>query len=221
LECLSPLKPCLVPIASSSLERSQPLLFTAQPESEAPNWGRVESRQQAKFRAGEWLTVSVDRVSYPAYPLHDDLEPILVIADGPGIAWARSLVAERRARQAKGRTWVIATGMASLQFPFSRTLATWYASGSVGRFDVASGVEPADAVELLKRVEDQIWRWIVDHSRVLLVSTRQPMRDAIEHWFVALLAQRSHLDSESAHQRHRELVEQNRWAVLPSAPAAP
>ena len=115
---------------------------------------------------------------------------------------------------------MIAAGLASLQFPYARTLSAWYAGGSVGRLDLASGAECADAVAMLMRLEDQLWRWIVDHSRVIVVSTRPSLHQAVEQWFLTLLAHRNRLDGETARQRYRELVDQSRWLAL-GEPLAP
>jgi sulfite reductase (NADPH) flavoprotein alpha-component len=220
LTCLEPLEPNFVPIASSNLEHTPTLRFTARSETVPAGWGGVSSAFGSKFRAGEWLTLSVVDERYPAKLTEDDLEPAIIIADGVGIAFARSFVAERHARQSKGRTWVIAAGMTSPSFPYSLALLAWHKSGSLGRLDLCNGSDPSSAIKTLDQIEEMFWRWIVDHSRVFVVSTRPEFRHTLDEWMLTALARRQKLSRETAEQRLSELEDQGFWNHLPNAPTA-
>jgi sulfite reductase alpha subunit-like flavoprotein len=215
LQRLSPLKPNFVPIATSFLEQTKSLLVTAQAAAGESGWGQVSSVIRSKLRVGEWLSASVDEHQFPAMLNADDIEPVIVIVDGPGVALARAFAAERHERQAKGRTWVIVTGVGTTQFPYARTLAAWRRSGSITRFDVAPGFESSDTLRLLEEHEENLWRWFVDHSRLFVVAHRRSIRTAITEWFVGLLARRYRLQHDEATQRLHELSQHGQWVTVP------
>jgi sulfite reductase alpha subunit-like flavoprotein len=216
LTSLDPLKPSYVPIASSCLERSKPLLAALHSGASASVWGHVSAAIRSRLRVGEWLSVSVDEHQFPAPLRADDLDPVIIIADGPSVALARAFAAERRERQAKGRTWVIVAGTESVHFPFARTLAAWQRAGSLSRFDIALGSDPSATLHTLDEHEENLWRWLVDHSRCYLVSSRPALRTTVTGWFSALLARRYRLSDTDSAQRLLELSQSGRWAVLPA-----
>ena len=213
LACLEPLEPSFVPIASSNLENMQTLRFTARSDAPA-EWGGVSTAFGPKVRAGEWLTLSVEE-RYPARLSEDDLEPVIIVADGVSIAFARAFVAERLARRAKGRIWVIGAGLTSPTFPYSSDLSAWHKSGNLRRLDLSSGSDPGGISKTLEQIEDMFWRWIVDHSRVFVVSTRPEFRETLDIWILAVLVRRQKLSLETAEQRLSELKNQGVWNYLP------
>lgn len=220
LTCLEPLEPSFVPIASSNLENAQTLRFTARSETAPAGWGGISTAFGSKLRTGEWLTLSVVDGCYPASMSEDDLEPVIIIADGVGIAFARSFVAERLARQAKGRTWVIAAGLTSPTFPYSNALSAWHKSGHLRRLDLSSGSDPSGITKTLDRIEEMFWRWIVDHSRVFVVSTRAEFRSGLDEWALDVLVRRQKLTLDMAERRLAELKKQGVWNYLPDTRAA-
>jgi sulfite reductase (NADPH) flavoprotein alpha-component len=215
LTCLAPLEPTFVPIASSNLENTQTLRFTARSEAVPAEWGDISTAFGAKVRAGEWLTVSVSEERYAAKLSEDELEPVIIVADGVGIAFARAFVAERLARGAKGRTWVIGAGLTSPTFPYSSELSAWHKSGSLRRLDLARGFDLGGIAKTLEQIEEMFWRWIVDHSRVFVISTRPEFRETLEVWMLAVLVRRQKLSVETAEQRLSELKNQGVWNRLP------
>jgi|GEM_PF-1817340 len=214
------LKPSFVPIASSSLERAKLLLIALRPNPVGNAWGQVGPAIQPKLRVGEWLSVGLDEGRISSVLSTDDLEPAIVIADGIHIAFARAFAAERRERRAKGRTWIIATGVQSNQFPFARALAAWSRAGSLNRFDVAVGTDAADTLRAFEEVEENLWRWVVDRSRCYLLTARQNLRTAATEWFTAMLARRYRIEAPDAAQRFAELSRSGYWVAMPSEPEA-
>jgi sulfite reductase (NADPH) flavoprotein alpha-component len=215
LATLSPLEPALVPIASSSLDQPNLLSFTARVVLNPGAWGEVGAATRARYRMGEWLAISVDR-QHTTQLTDDDLTPAIVIADGPCIAFARALVAERRARQAKGRNWIIGLGMRTTSFPFSRELAAWHKAGAIGRYDVSTGSEATDTTKLLDSTEDILWRWLVDHSQIFVVSTNAETRRTVVGWLESVIARRQRLDSAAAGQKLEELRAKRLIVEIPS-----
>ena len=197
LPSLDRLEPSLVPIASSSLDQPNSLSFTARVVAEPGAWGEVSAATRARFRTGEWLAVSVDG-AHRAMLAEDDLTPAIIVADGPCIAFAHALVAERRARQAKGRNWVIGVGMKSAAFPYARELAAWHKAGSIGRYDISTGAEPTDTMRVLDATEDILWRWLVDHSQLFVVSTRDETRLTVADWLTSVIVRRQRVDEITA-----------------------
>ena len=214
LASLSPLEPSLVPIASSSLDQPNLISFTARMVSDPGNWGEVSVATRSRFRTGEWLAVSVDPEHSTQLP-DDDLAPVIVIADGPCIAFARALVAERRARQAKGRSWIIGLGMRSTSFPYSRELAAWHKAGNIGRYDVTAGTDSIDTTRLLDAAEDVLWRWLVDHSQIFIVSTRDETRRTVADWLQSVIVRRQRLDSVAAAQKLGDLRAKRMFVEIP------
>lgn len=145
----------------------------------------------------------------------DDLTPAIMIADGPCIAFARALVAERRARQAKGRNWVIGVGMQTTVFPYSREMAAWHKAGSIGRYDVSTGTDPADTIRVLDATEDTLWRWLVDHSQIFVISTRNEMRHTVAAWLTSVIARRQRVDTVTAVQKLDELRAKRQLVEIP------
>jgi len=219
LTCLETLEPNFVPIASSNLENTQTLRFTARSDGVTREWGGVSTALGPKVRAGEWLTLSVEE-RYPARLSEDDLEPVIIVADGVSIAFARAFVAERLARRAKGRTWVIGAGLTSPTFPYSSELSAWHKSGNLRRLDLSSGFDPGGISKTLEQIEEMFWRWIVDHSRVFVVSTRPEFRETLDVWILAVLVRRQKLSLATAEQRLSELKNQGIWNHLPDTVAA-
>jgi len=215
LICLEPLEPNFVPIASSNLENTQALRFTARSDAVPAQWGGVSTAFGSKVRAGEWLTLSVVEERYPAQLSDDDLEPVIIIADGVCIAFARAFVAERLARRAKGRTWVIGAGLTLPTFPYSSELSAWHKSGNLRRLDLSNGFDTGGISKTLEQIEEMFWRWIVDHSRVFVVSTRPEFRETLDVWILAVLVRRQKLSLETAKQRLSELKDQGAWNYLP------
>jgi len=152
---------------------------------------------------------------YPAKLSQDDLEPVIIVADGVSIAFARAFVAERLARRAKGRTWVIGAGLTSPTFPYSSELSAWHKSGHLRRLDLSCGADQSGISMSLEQVEEMFWRWIVDHSRVFVVSTRPEFRETLDAWMLAVLARRQKLSFETAERRLSELKHQGVWNYLP------
>lgn len=216
LASLDPLQPSYVPIASSCLERARPLLTTVHTNAETLTWGGVSPAIDSKLRVGEWLSISVDNTRFPSSLCADPIEPVIIIADGPYLALARAFAAERRERQAKGRTWVIAVGNESSQFPFAQTLAAWHRAGNLTRFDIALGLDSQDTLRALTELEENLWRWLVDLSRCYLITARQNLQTDVTAWFTALLARRYRLDPASASQRLSELSRHDKWVILPT-----
>lgn len=204
LTSLGQLEPSLVPIASSALEQPNSLSFVAHFGDNINGWGAVGPSLRAKFRPGEWLTVSIDGSHPPRFTV-DDLEPAIIIADGPGAAFACAFVAERRARHAKGRIWVLGVGMKSSAFPCARELLAWHKVGNIGRFDVSIGFEPIEVTKTLNIAEETLWRWFVDHSQIYVISTRDAIRSAVAEWFESLIVRRHKVDSATAGQKLAEL----------------
>jgi len=215
LASLSPLEPSLVPIASSSLDQPNLLSFTARVVLDPGVWGEVSAATRTRFRTGEWLAVSVDP-RHSTQLADDDLAPVILIADGPCIAFGRALVAERRARQAKGRSWIIGLGMQGTSFPYSRELAAWHKAGSIGRYDVASGTDSIDTTRILDESEDVLWRWLVDNSQIIVVSTRGETRRTVGDWLESVIARRQRLDSAAAAQKLRDLRTSRMFVEIPS-----
>ena len=220
LTCLDPLEPKFVPIASSNLENTQTLRFTARSEAVSAQWGSVSTAFGSKVRVGEWLTLSVVEERYPAKLSQDDLEPVIIVADGVGIAFARAFVAERLALRAKGRTWVIGAGLTSPTFPYSSELSAWHKSGNLRRLDLSSGFDPGSLSKTLEQIEEMFWRWIVDHSRVFVVSAQPEFRETLDVWMLAVLMRRQKLSLETAEQRLSELKNQGIWHHLPDTHTA-
>jgi sulfite reductase alpha subunit-like flavoprotein len=152
---------------------------------------------------------------YPAQLSDDDLEPVIIIADGVCIAFARAFVAERLARRAKGRTWVIGAGLTLPTFPYSSELSAWHKSGNLRRLDLSNGFDTGGISKTLEQIEEMFWRWIVDHSRVFVVSTRPEFRETLDVWILAVLVRRQKLSLETAKQRLSELKDQGAWNYLP------
>ncbi len=214
LDTLVQLEPSLVPIASSSLDQTNILSFSARVVDRPGTWGEIGTATRTKFCTGEWLAVSIDNRHAPMLA-EDDLMPAVVIADGPCIAFARALVAERHAHQAKGRNWVIGVGMKTTAFPYSRELAVWHKAGSIGRYDVSVGTDPSDAVRALDATEDTLWRWLVDHSQIFVVSTRDELRRTVAEWLISVIVRRQKVDTVTATQKLGELRENRQFVEIP------
>jgi len=214
LSSLAPLEPAFLPVASSFADAQNWLQFSARVVNAPGAWGELGLSAQSRLRVGEWVTVSIDP-QHPALPIHDDLAPVVIIAEGACLAFARALAAERRARQAKGRTWVIGIGVPASAFPFARDFVAWHQSGALGRYDIAVGEKPRDALELLEEREDVIWRWLVDHSQICLVTAKPEFRSAIADWLTRLISNRQRVEIESAKTQLNEMRANHRFVQMP------
>ncbi len=214
LSTLSPLEPSLVPIASSLLDQPNLLSFIARVVPNPGAWGEVGTAARARYRLGEWLAVSID-TQHISQLAEDDLTPAIIVADGPCIAFAHALVAERRAHQAKGRNWIIALGMRATSFPFSRELTAWHKAGSLGRYDVSTGTSSEDTTRILDSTEDVLWRWLVDHSQIFVISTRDETRRTVADWLTSVIVRRQRLDRAAAAQKLEELRAKRLFVEIP------
>lgn len=215
LASLSPLEPTLVPIASSALEQPNCLRFSAGLSETPSAWGQLNVQSRSRLRAGEWLTVSIDQ-SRPTRLAQDDLTPVVIIAEGPGIAFARSLVAERHARKAKGRNWVAALGLESSSFAYARELSKWHRSGLIGRYDVTRTTHVAAFEQWLETHEETLWRWMVDRSQFCLVTQQPELRRAMERWLLDVFTRRQKLAGAAATQRLQQMLDDQQWVLLPT-----
>jgi sulfite reductase (NADPH) flavoprotein alpha-component len=215
LTTLAALEPAQIPIASSYIDAPNWLQFCARVVERPSGWGEIGSASRSRFRVGEWVTVSVDPKEEPL-PVDDNLAPVIVVAEGPCLATARALAAERRAQQAKGRTWVMALGVQASTLPCVQELNTWHKAGSVGRYDVTRSAEPSEVTRLLEDNEETLWRWLVDHSQFCLITTKPELRRAVSEWFVEMLTRRQRLEREAAERRLGELRQMQRFIQLPA-----
>jgi len=215
LASLQPLEPTLVPIASSAVDSPTRLQFTAHIVDEPKGWGELSVSAKARFREGEWLTVSIDAERAPL-PVEDELAPVIVIAEGPCIALARALVAERMAKKAKGRSWVIGLGIHTSTIPFAREFMSWHKTGTLGRYDSTAGVDTEEMIRLLEEREEILWRWLIDQSEFCVLTTKPDMRQAVEQWLTAAIVRRQRVDVGAARARIQELRAAHRYVEHPA-----
>ena len=214
LASLQPLEPTLVPIASSAVDSPTRLQFTAHIVDEPKGWGELSVSAKARFREGEWVTVSVDAERAPL-PVEDELVPVIVIAEGPCIALARALVAERMARKAKGRSWVIGLGIQTSTIPFAREFMSWQKTGTLGRYDSTPGVAIEEMIRLLEEKEETLWRWLIDQSEFCVLTTKLDVRQAVEQWLTAAIMRRQRIGPDAAKARVHELRAAHRYVEHP------
>lgn len=214
---LSPLAPRLYSISSSQ---------AAHPDEVHLTVGVVayEARQRARLGTVSGAIAAMgEDTSLPVY-LHrnegfrlpaDPATPIVMIGAGTGVAPYRGFLAEREARAATGRNWLV-FGNRSFEHDFlyqSEWLA-WRRSGLLTRIDVAFSRDQPEKVYVQHRLREhgaELWRWLRDGAHLYVCGDAARMAPDVERALLDIAMTHGGLDEEAAREHLRQLQRERRY----------
>lgn len=218
-ETLPPLQQRLYSIASSPLARADEVHLTVALRSEQLGERRAFgacstaiSRLQTGASIGAWVEPNA-RFRLPA----DESRDVIMIGPGTGVAPFRAFLAERTARGASGRNWLV-FGCRRRNDDFLYQ-SEWLTARHEGRLQRLSTAFSRDSA-LRVYVQDQIraegaelYRWIENGAHLYLCGDAFAMAPAVEAALVEVLAVGAGVDGEAATARLAELRREGRFAV--------
>lgn len=218
-EALPPLQQRLYSIASSPLARADEVHLTVALRSEQLGERRAFgacstaiSRLQAGASIGAWVEPNA-RFRLPT----DESRDVIMIGPGTGVAPFRAFLAERTARGASGRNWLV-FGCRRRHDDFLYQ-SEWLAARREGRLQRLSTAFSRDSAQRIY-VQDQIraegaelYRWIEAGAHLYLCGDAFAMAPAVEAALIDVLAAGAGVDAEAGAAQLAELRRSGRFAV--------
>lgn len=214
---LRPLAPRLYSLASSAAVMTGEAHLTVG-VVEYSSVGRqrlgVVSGALAEIEEGAMAQVYLHR--NPAFRLPSDaLAPIVMIGAGTGVAPFRAFVAEREARGAKGRNWLVFGDRSfELDFLYQAEWLGWRKSGLLTRLDVAFSRDQEHKVYVQHRLAEHgaaLWAWLQDGAYLYVCGDATRMAPDVESALLAVVRQHGGLSDDDARGYLLELQRARRY----------
>lgn len=194
---LKPLAPQCFPLVHSCPEAADEfvaLITEGTPEFET---GWRKDLASGQLRAGDWLSIYLERKP-EGYPPADPDIPVVLVAYGKGEACAHAFLEERARLRHRGRNWLFMTtapdGTAGY---YAEQFAAWQAARLITRIDVAGTGEMAHRIATQY---EMLGRWLVDRSFVYVFGNESECAE-VYHVLVHLLAERARCTPQEAATR--------------------
>lgn len=145
----------------------------------------------------------------------DDRRPIVMIGAGTGIAPFRGFLAERAAREAKGKSWLV-FGERNYTFDFLYQLE-WQqhlATGALGRLDVAFSRDQPEKVYVQHRLWErrfELLRWIGEGAHLYVCGDEKGLGRDVDATLGRILAEGRKGDAEAGRAELAALAKAGRY----------
>ena len=128
--------------------------------------------------------------------------PVIMIGAGTGIAPFRAFVAEREARGARGRNWLVFGDRSfELDFLYQAEWLGWRKSGLLTRLDVAFSRDREHKIYVQHRLAEQgaaLWDWLQDGAHLYVCGDATRMAPDVESALLAVVRQHGGLNDDDA-----------------------
>jgi sulfite reductase (NADPH) flavoprotein alpha-component len=214
---LRPLQPRLYSIASSPADTpgrtaitTSTLLYRLQGELRR---GAVSGFQVPQAVPGTSLPVYV--APQPDFRLPADNAPLIMVGAGTGVAPFRAFLAERRARGASGRSWLImGARTAQSDFIYRADWEAALASGSLGRLDLAFSRDAAGRIYVQDRLREHgaaIFAWLEDGASLHVCGDAAGMAPGVHAALIEIIVAHGGYSHEDAMAYLRRLARERRY----------
>jgi sulfite reductase (NADPH) flavoprotein alpha-component len=145
----------------------------------------------------------------------DAATPIVMIGAGTGVAPFRAFVAEREARGAKGRNWLIFGDRSfELDFLYQTEWLGWRSNGLLTRLDVAFSRDQQHKVYVQHRLAEHgavLWAWLQEGAHLYVCGDAVRMAPDVESALLAVVRQHGALSDDDARGYLFELQRARRY----------
>lgn len=212
------LTPRLYSISSSPLAHSGEIHTTV---------AVVRYRSHNMERGGVCSTMFADRTSIgDALPIYiqpnkkfrlpeDNDAPVIMIGPGTGIAPFRAFLHERRARGAKGRSWLFfGERSAKTDFLYRSEIEEMLNGRHLSLLDTAFSRDQDHKIYVQDRMLEQasaFWKWLQDGASVYVCGDASRMAKDVDAALHTIVERQGQLDREAAQDYVLRLKEENRY----------
>ena len=114
----------------------------------------------------------------------DPATPIIMVGPGTGIAPFRAFLAERAARDLRGRTWLFfGEQRRATDFLYEPEFTAWLADGTLARLDTAFSRDQSRKVYVQHRMQENaadLWRWLQQGAHFYVCGDAQRMAKDVD-----------------------------------------
>lgn len=141
--------------------------------------------------------------------------PIIMIGAGTGVAPYRAFVAEREARGATGRNWLV-FGDRSFEtdFLYQAEWLAWRASGALTRLDAAFSRDQEQKVYVQHRLRERgadLWAWLQEGAYVYVCGDAEHMAPDVHEALLHVVREHGALSAEDADEYMLQLQRERRY----------
>jgi sulfite reductase (NADPH) flavoprotein alpha-component len=187
----------------------------------------VRYERKKRMRKGVASTFFADRLYpgdstkvyvQPAYsfrlPKHGDT-PIIMVGPGTGIAPFRAFLEERRARGARGQSWLFfGNPNAATDFCYQKELEGYLREGSLTRLDTAFSRDQRDKLYVQHRMlqhSHDLWSWLQEGAYFYVCGDASRMALDVDEALHRIAAQIGKLSEEEAARYVKKLAAEGRY----------
>jgi len=214
VEALKPIAPRQYSLASSLRAHPDEAHFTVDVvryELRGRRRGGVASTQLAE-RVPVGGSVPVYLHTAPHFRLPEDDAPIVMIGPGTGIAPFRAFLEERRARGARGRSWLFfGARHAAADFLYGDELSALRDQGVLTHLDCAFSRDQEARVYVQHRMREkapELFRWLADGAVVYVCGDAKRMAPDVHHALAEIIAEQGDTSLEAALARLESMTDQ-------------
>ncbi|WP_242418808.1 sulfite reductase flavoprotein subunit alpha, partial [Frankia sp. CpI1-P] len=212
------LQPRLYSISSSPLAHPGEVHLTVSVVRFDGRGGRARGGVCSTFLAdgpGEApVPVFVQRSAHFRPPADPDT-PLVMIGPGTGVAPFLAFLQDRRARGARGRTWLFfGEQRRATDFYYAEELAALQADGTLHRLDVAFSRDQRSKVYVQDRMREhsaRLWSWLQDGAHLYVCGDASRMAADVDRTLREIVALHGGLDADDAAAYVRQLTADRRY----------
>ncbi len=194
---LEPLAPQCFPLVYGCPEAADQLVCLITESTPGVDTGWRKSLASGQLRAGDWLSVYLERRP-EGYPPADADIPVVLVAYGKGEACAHAFLGERARLRHRGRNWLfVTTAPDQAVGHYAEQFAAWQAARLITRIDVTGSGEMARRIAAQ---HEMLGRWLVDRSFMYVFGNESECAE-VYHVLVHLLAERARCTPQEAATR--------------------
>jgi sulfite reductase (NADPH) flavoprotein alpha-component len=218
VRALDELQPRLYSISSSPTAHAGEVHLTV---------GVVHDEQRGRKRRGV-ASNHLGRVNGHALPLRiylqpshgfalpeDDAKPVVMVGPGTGIAPFRAFLHERKARGAKGRSWLFfGNPYGQRDFLYREELEELRREGALTRLDTAFSRDQAEKVYVQHRILEagpDLWSWLNEGAHVYVCGDAKRMASDVDKALREIAARHGGMDEAGAKAWLKQLADVGRY----------
>lgn len=217
IDCLLPINPRLYTISSGPSAHTGQIHLTISQHLYTKNGLTFEGKASnllINTLPGKQLKFFIHRQK--SFQLPADDKNIILIGWGTGIAPFRAFIAERAARQANGKTWLVfSEDDREKDFYYQTELQNWQDEGVLNRLNVAfnsSVFKPKDLDKVLKDNSQEIIKWIDKGAYLFISGLKEPVGKQVEKSIAEIIQSEKNYSPEEANSLLKDLTREGRYA---------
>lgn len=166
-------------------------------------------------RAPVGASVPVYLHEAPHFRLPADDVPIVMIGPGTGIAPFRAFLEERRARGARGRSWLFfGARNAAVDFLYGDELSAMRAQGVLTRLDCAFSRDQEERIYVQHRMREQsreLYGWLEDGAVIYVCGDAKRMAPDVHQALSGIIAEQAGVGTDAALARLQSMIDSGRY----------